>query len=120
MNRFMIGSGSERYVDGSNEVIYSNGNPPNVKTINICEWDDSLRNKKLKIDYYTLDSQEGRQDGSNVWQLDNNGYFHLNGNQISEGITISRVGNYLQWSGDWGYGGQILMGIIIKNMVIIM
>ena len=100
MNRFMLGCGGGLYSAGSNEVIYSNPNPLDAQTINICEWDDSLRNLKLKVEYYTISKEDGTQGNWQFCQLDNNGYFN---DQPYAGIrrALFHEGNYLKWTGYW-------------------
>ena len=92
--------GGSLYNAGSNEVIYSNPNPPNAQTINICEWDDSLINLKLRVDYYTISKEFGTQGGWKVCQLDNNGYFNDQPSALNR-MALFRAGNYLKWDGYW-------------------
>nr|DAR64665.1 MAG TPA: hypothetical protein [Caudoviricetes sp.] len=101
MNRFMLGcGGGSLYSAGSNEVLYSNFNPPDAQTINVCEWDDSLINLKLKVEYYTISKEDGSQGNYQICQLDSNGSFNYQpyaGNRMA----LFRAGNYLQWDGYW-------------------
>ena len=115
MNMFMLGCGGGSLDSaGSNEVLYSNSNPPNAQTINICEWDDSLRNLKLRVEYYTISQQDGHQGSYQICQLDNNGSFNYQ--PFAENrMALFRSGNYLKWDGYWNVSYEDLDGNYIQD-----
>nr|DAX81745.1 MAG TPA: hypothetical protein [Bacteriophage sp.] len=98
MNRFMIGCGEkDLYFNGS---VLSNGITVGDKqTVNLCEWDDSLIGKTLRVSVndklnrsHVYDCSLGGGDTGVI----NSGYIQLSGKPIQViAFRIYRNGNFL-------------------------